>query len=108
MGDEKWLGLHLTRTCAPEATYALPSGRVRRVPLTKTQLLRLIKDAAHALDAIEDAERINRAREAVGDEQRLARAWDEGYTAGRRDESREHEDVRRGRGTPTGQSSCAS
>lgn len=83
MANEEWLGLHLTRTCVPEATYALPSGRVRKVPLTKGQLLRLIKDAVHALDAIEDAERINRARRTVEDEQRLAKSWDDGYTAGR-------------------------
>lgn len=38
-----------------------------------------------------------RARRTVEDEQRLAKSWDDGYTAGRADEVRERaEEVRRG------------
>ena len=65
MSGEKWIGLHLTRTLVPEATFALPSGRVRSIQLTKRETLELLRDAAHALSKIEEAEKINRDREAV-------------------------------------------
>ena len=65
MSADKWIGLHLTRTLVPEATFALPSGRVRSIQLTKRQTLELLRDAAHALSKIEEAEKTNRDREAM-------------------------------------------
>lgn len=61
--SERWDGLRQTRTLVAEATFIMPSGRVRAIALTKRQLLELLGDAAHALAKIERAEQMNRDRD---------------------------------------------
>lgn len=51
--SERWDGLRQTRTLVAEATFIMPSGKVRRVALSKRELLELLGDAAHALAKIE-------------------------------------------------------
>ena len=57
---DKWNGLRTTRTCVPEITWFTPAGRMRAIQLTKRELLALIKDAAYALDKIEEAQEVQR------------------------------------------------
>lgn len=61
--SDSWDGLRQTRNLVAQATFIMPSGRVRAVALTKRQLLELLGDAAHALAKIERAEQMNRDRD---------------------------------------------
>lgn len=60
MAGYQWGGLHLSRTLLPSATFITQGGHVREVVLSESDLLALIRDAAHALGQRQEAREWNR------------------------------------------------
>ena len=55
MSGYRWGGLHLSRTLLPTASFVTEGGHIREVVLTESDLLALIRDAAHALGQRQEA-----------------------------------------------------